>query len=352
MLKLLTKCTQTCAWNQLHLYHQTSLRLCKDTAFQYLAHLCAHIWNTKFCLFYSSRIRRPQGWVIQGRSGLSAPLPLTGRILKASSRSLLSCPEGGGWGGKAAALWAEEILPVHSASSCLPRLSLCPHHCRASPSPDPTTNDPLRIPLLRIPLWLEQAWVEPGVIFCEEMLSLKFSANNWQYLPIAWLPVSPGPANTAQSCLGLEWPPGTAELCCKGANCSQVCTWFMCSGISCLSVPVESNTQYSCDGLKRERSVHPIHLLRLTIYLVSSIGQGIKRYVFSPAFNLGIQHDIIFMGFSRITSPPCTTHIWMRKKLIEALVIGKWNHICSLNYENNYSQMLFNLGSETKEHHP
>lgn len=67
---------------------------------------------------------------------------------------------------------------------------------------------------------------------------------------------------------------------------------------------------------------HPPALF-MTIYLVSSIGQGIKRYVFPPAFNLGIQYDIIFMGFSRITSSPCTTYIWVRKKLIEALVNGK-----------------------------
>lgn len=66
-----------------------------------------------------------------------------------------------------------------------------------------------------------------------------------------------------------------------------------------------------------KRMICPSHppALFMTIYLVSSIGQGIKRYVFPPAFSLGIQYDIIFMGFSRITSSPCTTHIWERKKI-------------------------------------
>lgn len=78
----------------------------------------------------------------------------------------------------------------------------------------------------------------------------------------------------------------------------------------------------------RNALIYPSHSPTLfkTIYLVSSIGQGIESYVFPPAFNLGIKHDIIFMGFPRITSSPCTTHVWERKKnIIEVVFNVQWD---------------------------
>lgn len=173
-------------------------------------------------------------------SGLDYSWSKTGTILKASSRSLLSC-----------------LRVVDVAGSCTlgrgdAACALCqqlPAMAESVPSPlqAPTMNDPLRTLLLSITLCLEWAWVGTGVIFSEEMLPLSFQLI-LTILPI----VCPAPANTAQSCLGLQWPSGAAELCCTMPHRSQVCTSFMCLGRSCLSVPVEFNTQHSCDGLKRD----------------------------------------------------------------------------------------------------
>lgn len=68
------KCTQTCAWNQPHLYCQIFHTLYKHMAFQSLVHPRVNILHINFCcLFYSSRVRTLQGWVTQ--AGLSVSLP-------------------------------------------------------------------------------------------------------------------------------------------------------------------------------------------------------------------------------------------------------------------------------------